>query len=130
MNQIEESTLSEKVKDVVERHTNRVRGHPEVTEKMRANIARLVVIHNVYDEGGPYSVEKLAKMFAEPIYYLRSSLYHKQGINHDNLKQLSEAEIEAARKKHDEVGDKLLVQVHRQFRFYNVFLNNVASDEE
>jgi hypothetical protein len=112
----------EEVEQIVRRHTNDVTGYPEVTQEMRTNIVSLVLMHGVRDE---YPIEKMAKMFAEPIYYLRKSLEHQMDIDADSLVGATPQQLKQAQLNRDRVEEKLMNQVTRQIRFWNTFLNHI-----
>ncbi len=113
---------TERIENLVERYTNAINGYPEVTEKVRDDIVSLAEGYGVDEE---YPIEKMAKSYAEPIYYLRKSLEHQMGINPDNLVGLNEKAIKAAQKKRDRIREKLMNQANRQFRFWTTFINNI-----
>jgi hypothetical protein len=110
------------IRSVVERHTNEIHGYEDITRKMRENIVSLASVYEVTES---YPLEKMAKMYAEPIYYLRKSLEHQMGVNADSLIGLSKEELKGAREKRNRIVEKLDNQVERQFRFWSTFLSDV-----
>lgn len=119
----QKSKERQKIRDVVERHTNDIPGYKGVTKKMRENIVSLASVYGVSEE---YPVEKMAKMYAEPVYYLRKSLEHQMGVDASSLIALSEGELEEARDKRERIREKLDSQVERQFRFWSTFMSSAA----
>jgi hypothetical protein len=115
---------TERIENLVERYTNAINEYPEVTEKVRADIVSLAESYGVDEE---YPIEKMAKSYAEPIYYLRKSLEHQMGVDPSSLRRggATPQEIEKAQKKRDRVQEKLMNQTNRQFRFWTTFINSM-----
>lgn len=107
----------------VRRHTNEIPGYDDVTLLMRLFITKIIRGCNLTDA---YQIEKLVKLFAEPVYYLRSSLENQRDIDSDSMQslyrihegRLPKGVMTSIADKRDDVERKLLRQCRRQYRFW------------